>query len=60
MPENDSIEALLRAHDYVCREIGHARMGMNEGEWGEGHINGLKEARNRVEQAMLEEVRENE
>lgn len=48
------LESLLVSHDYISREIGIAEMEMAEGEFKEGHVNGLKEARNRVEQAMTE------
>lgn len=51
---NRELESLFAAHDYISREIGMARVEMDDGEFKEGHINGLKEARNRVEQAITE------
>jgi|GEM_PF-2721758 len=51
---NRDLEALFAAHDYISREIGMAEAEMDDGEFKEGHINGLKEGRNRVEQAITE------
>lgn len=51
---SDRLEGLIAAHDYICREIGHAEAEMDGDEFTEGHLNGLKEARNRVEQAIAE------
>lgn len=55
----DDIEALLHAHELIVqqrendkREFNHPNME----NWARGHINGLNEARNRVEQAILERV----
>jgi len=54
----EDINALLIAYDYVCREIGEAEQNDDGNEWSEGHINGLKEARNRVKEAILEKADE--
>jgi len=45
------IEALLAAHDRVCREIGRAEVNETD-EYSAGHTNGVKEARNRVEEVI--------
>lgn len=51
---NRELESLFIVYDYISREIGIAQAEMEGGEFKEGHINGLKEARNRVEQAIAE------
>lgn len=51
---DSEVHALLEAHDYIGREIGSATPA--EDEFQDGHVNGLKEARNRVEQAILDRV----
>ena len=51
---DEGLNALLMAHDYVCREIEVSEWLMDDDDWNEGHQNGLKEARNRVEQAIME------
>lgn len=48
---DEPLEALLEAHDRVCREIG----AMDEtDEWSDGYITGVKEGRNAVEQTIHE------
>ena len=50
---DETLLALLEAHDYVCREIGVAQHNETD-EWSDGHTNGVKEARNSVERVILE------
>lgn len=49
-------EALMHAHENICREIEVAEREASDSAWGEGHINGLKEARNRVEEIIAEDM----
>jgi len=46
----EMLRGMLFAHDYVCREIGQAERE----DQPDDHVTGLKEARNRIEQAILE------
>ena len=50
------VEALLEAHELVVEQRVDDEREMPTDEFTEGHINGLKEARNRVEEAILGHV----
>jgi len=57
MSEVDAVtEALLVAHGRVSEEIGDGRAEMEDTEWADGHRNGLHEARNRIEETILDYV----
>lgn len=47
-------EALMHVHEEVAKEIAIAEMEMHDSDFKEGHVNGLKEARNRVEELIQE------
>ena len=51
---DEQLEALLMAHRKVCEQIGKNKITMAETEFAEGHKNGVKEARNRVEETIQE------
>lgn len=54
---DDYTQALLEAHELLVEERCKMEEGMEyNDEFEEGHINGLDEARNRVEQLILERV----
>lgn len=53
---DDYTLALLEAHELIVQEAMIAMREMDSDEFSEGHINGLKEARNRVEQLILGRV----
>lgn len=50
---DETLEQLLICHDRVCREIGAME---DTDQFSKGHINGCCEARNRIEQTILEYV----
>lgn len=56
MSETTEIEALLEAHELIVVEREQARHEFDSGEFTDGHTNGLSEARNRVEQCILNRV----
>lgn len=51
-----SVEALLEAHELIIVEREDAKEQMEDNEFANGHINGLNEARNRVEQCIVSRV----
>lgn len=55
MSDTQEIEALLEAHELIVVEREDARHEFAEDdEFKRGHMNGLSEARNRVEECILE------
>lgn len=54
---SEEIEALLEAHELIVVEREDARHEFGEKDkFTQGHLNGLSEARNRIEQAIIERV----
>lgn len=54
--DNEDIIALLEAHESIIMEREEGREMMDNSEFKRGHINGLNEARNRVEECILRRV----
>jgi hypothetical protein len=48
----EAIVALLEAHERVIVEREEAKEEMTDSEFTKGHINGLNEARNRIEETI--------
>ena len=51
------LEVLFEVHQRISEEIGKSKMS-RDSEWSDGHINGLKEANNRVETVIYETIEE--
>jgi len=47
------LRALLDAHESIIVEREEAKKMMDESTFREGHINGLNEARNRIEEVIM-------
>ena len=54
---DEKLEVLFEVHQRISEEIGKSKMS-KDGEWSDGHINGLKEANNRVETVIYETIEE--
>ena len=52
------LEVLFKVHQRIGEEIGEARVTGKDDEWNDGHINGLKQANNRVETVIYETIQE--
>jgi len=51
---DEYLEALFEAHEYIIVEREDAINQMPQDDFSDGHINGLNEARNRIEQLIHE------
>jgi hypothetical protein len=54
----DEVIALLEAHESIVVEREEAKEMMDCNEFSDGHINGLNEARNRIEECIINRIRE--
>ena len=54
---DEKLEVLFEVHQRISEEIGESKMS-RDSEWSDGHINGLKEANNRVETVIYETIEE--
>lgn len=55
---DEKIEVLFEAHQLVGEEIGQAKARGAENEFTDGHINGLEEAENRIEEVIYRVIEE--